>query len=305
MPRKKPKMFDPTFKVLVERYPVDWLKFTGVEPNGPVTLIDSDVSTLNAAADRVILVGEPSPWLANIELQASYDPQLPERVLFYSILLSRRHQLPVHSVIVLLRPEADGPAMTGTWSRIHPRTGEYLQFSYDITRVWEQSADELLKMGPGVFPLAGITDDAKDRLADIIPRCVARIDADFPTGIEGRELLTAEYVLLGLRHPAELVEQLLKGAIRMEESQTYQAILAKGISRGREVGREEGREVGREEGRATGLVQSILRIGHHRFRAEAPERVLRKLKRITDIAVLESIEERLLDVQSWDQLLTE
>src|SRR5436853_286015 len=111
-----PKQFDSTLKTLVERYPVDWLKFCGIEPHGSVSLIDSDVSTITASADRVIYVAEEQPWLANIELQARCDPGLPERTHFYSTVLSRRHNLPVRSVIVLLRREADGQMMTGNWS---------------------------------------------------------------------------------------------------------------------------------------------------------------------------------------------
>lgn len=162
------KQYDSTLKSLIERYPIDWLKFCGVAPLGPVSMIDSDVSTLTAAADRVIRVDEEEPWLANIELQASYDRHLPERSHFYSTLLSRQHGLPVRSIIVLLRREADGPAMSGTWSRSHPRTGPYLQFSFDVVRVWPQSADKLLQSGPGIWPLAAITDDAGTRLPDYL-----------------------------------------------------------------------------------------------------------------------------------------
>ena len=139
------KPYDSTLKSLVERYPVDWLNFCGLPPQGPVSLVDSEISTLTAAADRVIRVDESAPWLANIELQASYDSELAERTHFYSTLLSRRHGLPVQSVIVLLRPEADGLGMTGTWTRSHPRGGSYLHFSYDVIRVWSQSAEELLE----------------------------------------------------------------------------------------------------------------------------------------------------------------
>ncbi len=295
------KPYDSTLKSLIERYPMDWLRFCGVEPQGPVSLIDSDVSTLTAAADRVIRVDEPAPWLANIELQAGYDLRLAERTHFYSTLLSRRHDLPVCSVIVLLRPEADGPAMSGIWTRSHPRTGPYLQFSYEVIRVWPQSVDELMQAGPGIWPLATITDEAGPRLSDIISLTTARIESEFDTGIEGRELLAAEFVLLGLRYPAELIEQLLKGVTRMEESTTYQAILTKGLNRGRTQGRAEGHA----EGHAEGLAQSILRIGRHRFHSEPPSQIVQFLHTISDLAKLEALEDRALDATRWDELLLE
>ena len=293
------KQYDSTLKSLIERYPIDWLKFCGVAPHGPVSLVDSDVSTLTAAADRVIRIDEVEPWLANIELQASYDSQLAERTHFYSTLLSRRHSLPVRSVIVLLRREADGPAMSGTWSRSHPRTGSYLQFSFDVVRVWPLSADDLLQSGPGIWPLAAITDDAGLRLPDILSRSTARIEADFPKSIEGRELLAAEIVLMGLRHPAELIEQILQGVTRMEESSIYQAILNKGLTRGQIEGRVEGRV----EGRAAGLFESILRIGRHRFRTEPPQMLVQRLSTIKEIPTLEALEDRALDATNWDEML--
>lgn len=294
------KQYDSTLKLLIERHPIDWLTFCGVEPHGPVSLVDSDVSTLSAAADRVIRVDEVSPWLENIELQASYDSQLAERTHFYSTLLSRRHGLPVRSVIVLLRREADGPAMSGVWTRSHPRTGPYLQFSYEVVRVWPQAADELLKSGPGIWPLATITDDAESRLADIISLSTARIETEFPTGIEGRELLAAEFVLMGLRHPAEVIEPLLRGVTRMEESSTYQAILTKGEHRGITKGVAKGRV----EGRVEGMVLSILRFGRRRFRTEPSSLFVQRLNAITDMAVLEALEDRMLEANDWDELLT-
>lgn len=110
------KPFDATLKHLIERYPLDWLRLLHVDPEGDVMVVDSDISTLTAAADKVIRVDESEPWILQVEAQSSYDPSLPERMLYYSTLLSKRHGMPVRSVAVLLRPEADGRAMTGTWS---------------------------------------------------------------------------------------------------------------------------------------------------------------------------------------------
>jgi hypothetical protein len=106
-------------------------------------------------------------------------------------------------------------------------------------------------------------------------------------------LQAAEFVLLGLRHPAELIGKLLKGVTRMEASSTYQAILAKGMTRGLEKGIEKG------------LAASILRSGRHQFQTEAPPQFVQRLNAITDVRALEAIEDRLLEVASWDELITE
>lgn len=77
----------------------------------------------------------------------------------------------------------------------------------------------------------------------------------------------------------------------MKESTTYQAIL------------EEGREWGREEGRAEEAQSLILRLGQKRLGHPTPE-VEAALRAISDRAHLERIAERVLEVESWTDLLT-
>ena len=61
-------------------FPRDWLALAGVDPAGPVGLIDANLSTITAEADKVIRVGGDSPWLAHIEFQANRGPRLAPRL---------------------------------------------------------------------------------------------------------------------------------------------------------------------------------------------------------------------------------
>ena len=76
----------------------------------------------------------------------------------------------------------------------------------------------------------------------------------------------------------------------MEESTTYQAIIAKG------------RAEGRAEGQAVEARKILLRQGSKRF-GPADARARGAVEAITDIDRLEKLTERLLDVSSWDELL--
>ena len=49
---------------------------------GPVEVIDSDITALTAAADKVIRVGGPEPYLVNFELQSSHQTDLAETIWF-------------------------------------------------------------------------------------------------------------------------------------------------------------------------------------------------------------------------------
>ncbi|MCY2966364.1 MAG: DUF4351 domain-containing protein [Planctomycetota bacterium] len=76
----------------------------------------------------------------------------------------------------------------------------------------------------------------------------------------------------------------------MKESVTYQAILKEG----RAAGLEEGRE---EEARRILLVQGTKRFG------KPPVKIRKSIETITELAVFERLAVRLLDVDSWSDLL--
>jgi predicted transposase YdaD len=103
---------------------------------------------------------------------------------------------------------------------------------------------------------------------------------------------------MGLRYPADQIQALLQGVRNMRESSTYQAILAEGRTEGFEKGHEEGREAGREE-EARAL---LLRLGRKRF-GPPGRRVSSAIRRTTDLQRIEQLTERLLEVESWDELL--
>jgi hypothetical protein len=111
------KQFDATLRELIELDPVAWLRFLRVPFIDPdrVTAIDSNLSTVTAEADKVLWVGDPVPSIEHVELQASRDARLAERAHLYSALLGYRHGVPVRTALVLLRPDADRPELTGLW----------------------------------------------------------------------------------------------------------------------------------------------------------------------------------------------
>src|SRR4051812_10045885 len=100
-----PHRYDAAVKTLVEQYPADWLRSLGVPVEGPVTLMEADLSTVSADADKLLLVGRPEPVLVNLELQASRDPGLPYRLLVYASLALYRHRHKLLGLVVLLRRE--------------------------------------------------------------------------------------------------------------------------------------------------------------------------------------------------------
>lgn len=276
-----PKQFDATLKDLAESYPIDWLTQLELPATGPVALVDADVSTVTAQADKVLRIGGPNPWLLHMELQASRDPDLATRLLRYNVLLYGRHALPVHTAVVLLRPEADDPGLTGVVSYQSPHGRGGLEFRYQVLRVWQRPAETFLVGGLGTIPLAPLSGVSQDALPGVIHRMEERLTREAPPA-DAAKLWAATYILMGLRYSAEFTDQLFHGVRTMEESTTYQAIIAKG--------------------QAVEAIKILLRQGGKRF--GPPDALTRAtIEAIADIDRLEQLTERLLDVSSWDELL--
>src|SRR5437867_1368703 len=108
-----PRPFDVSVSYLIELDARGWLDWLKLPVDGPIESIESDVGTVLAEVDKVLRIGGPEPWLAHIEIQASDDPRLETRLLQYHALLHHRHGLRVETTVVLLRPDADNPRLTG------------------------------------------------------------------------------------------------------------------------------------------------------------------------------------------------
>jgi hypothetical protein len=164
------KPFDATMRKLIELEPAAWLRFLHISVSDPsrVMVIDSNLSTVTAEADRVLWVDEPAPWIEHVELQAARDLELPDRLHWYSTLLRRSRKVPVHTTIILLRPVADGPELSGTLE-FRNRHGEvYDWFGYDIVRVWQQPVDEVLAAGLPVLPLAPVSRVTAEKVHEVL-----------------------------------------------------------------------------------------------------------------------------------------
>ena len=283
------KRFDATLKHLQEHYPADWARFLGVRTTEPVEVINADLATVTAEADKVFRIAAAIPWLLHQESQVTYDPLLGWRVLKYNVLLTDRHGLPVQSGVVLLRPKADGPEMTGRVQRSLPDGRSYHDFRYDVVRLWQQPVEPILEGGLGTLPLAPLADVPKADLPSVVRRMEERLKREAPEA-QAKTLWASAYVLMGLRYAASLAEHLLRGVLSMEESVTYQLIV------------EEGKARGIAQGRAEEAKRLLLLWGRKRF--GAPDAATKAaLDSIDNLRRLEELSERLLEVKSWEELL--
>ena len=299
------KPYDASTRFLLESFPGAWPDYLGTARGWPIGVINADLSTVTSEADKVFRVEAPEPWLLHVELQSGYEADLPRRLVRYDVLLDDRHDLPVESVVVLLRQKADGPALTGTFPRHLPGRGAHLEFRYGVVRAWRQPVAAILEGGLGTLPMAPLSDVSPEALPGVIRRMEERISRE-ATPSDGRILWTATYLLMGLRYPKGVAQTLLQGVRGMKESVTYQAILeegeARGLARGKAVGKAEGRVEGMFEGKAEEGRRILLRIGRKRL-GEPPPELVAAIEAIGDAGRLEALVERVLEIERWGDLL--
>jgi predicted transposase YdaD len=294
------KPYDAALKAMLEVAPADWPRLAGF-PVEQAEVIDADVSTVTAATDKVIRLHGPAEGIMHFDFQAGPDATLPRRVHGYNALLEDRHELPVHSVVVLLRPEAQLRSITGVYERFFPGEREpYLVFRYQLIRVWELPAEQLLAGGLGTLSLAPLGAVTQAELPGMIERMKVKLAAPRYRQVAGR-LWTATKVLLGLRYERAFIEQLLRGVHGMKESVTYQAIVEEGVQKGLAQGLEKGLEKGRLEQTR----HLLLLLGKQHFGRPASAKVRAQLETVPSLEILENLSGRLLQVRSWDELLAE
>jgi predicted transposase YdaD len=286
--------FDVGTKELVWDEPTAWLERFGITGTGTVDVIDSDITTLSASADKVLRVSEPDPYLVNIEMQSYHDQDLVRTLWYRQVALDYRHNLPVLTVVVLLRKEANSPHLDGTYERTTPDGFQTNRYNYKTVRLWEDDPELYLNASVALLPLAPLADVSRADLPGVIQRMKVRIGQE-PRS-RAAKLFAVAYLLMGLRYADELTNQLFEGIEIMKESTTYQRILR------------EGRQEGRKEGETAGRVneaQRILRLqGTKRF-GEPSLATAAALEGIEDVGRLEALGERILDpdLHNWDDLL--
>ena len=214
--------FDVSTKELVWDDPASWLERFGLEPRGRVAVIDSDITTLSAAADKVIRVDDPDPYLVNIEFQSSHDLGLTRTLWFRQVALDYRHGLPVLTVLVLLRREANSPSLTGVYEWQLPDGRPTNRYHYQVVRLWREPAESFLTASVGLVPLAPLADVTESELPEVGRRMADRINRE--PSPRAAKLWTATYLLMGLRYPDGLADQILEGVQAMHASAGHEAV---------------------------------------------------------------------------------
>jgi hypothetical protein len=280
------KPFDATLKDLAAINPAQFLADIDGPVALPVRLLNVDLSTVTAAADIVFGLGKPLQDVVHIDAQAGPDADKHRDVLVYNALLHRQYRVPVHSILLLLRRQAQLAIQTGAIQYAsRPQRGK-MDFAYEIVPLWEKPVEVLLASGITTLPLAILCRypegmSLEDGMRWVLTQIVERLQREGTPELVQR-LITATFVLGGLRLNRSDVLAIFRGIPAMRESDTYQYIL--------------------DEGRAEGMQRIILTLGRIKL-GEPDESSRRALMELTDLDRLDRLGQRFLVVSNWRELL--
>src|SRR6516165_4755004 len=123
--------FDATLKDMGRESPLGFLATFDQPPALPVTLLNVDLSTVTSAADLILGLGDPLEEIIQMDFQASAAAWKHADLMVYNALLFAHYHVPVHTIVILLRPDAVHSNMNGV---IHyaarPQRGS-MSFSYE------------------------------------------------------------------------------------------------------------------------------------------------------------------------------
>lgn len=202
--------------------------------------------------------------------------------------MGHRHELPVRSVLLLVRPEANATAVTGQVRAVEPGAATpYLSFDYHVVRLWQEPLQPLLDGGLGTLPLAPLTDEAAADLRGVVLLADERIRGQARPE-ESDKMRAAMFVLLGLRYDRAVIEPLLREVPMLRESSVYEIWSGEGEARGRVAATRE-----------LVLDQAKLKFG------EPDEASRTRFEAITDLGRLKALNTRVLKAESWAELLAD
>lgn len=259
-----------------------------------------DKSTVSAATDVAFGFGDPLQQIVDINFQSGPDARLAARLLLYSAAYHHRYPVPVRSTVILLRPAADHSRLTGHLT--YQAAGSGVEFTYEVLRLWQQSLELFLGGGLALLPLAPLCQlppevPVAEALRQVIHRVDQRLVSEAPYA-RAVQLMTAAFVLTGMRADPATLEDIFRGVRVMIESSAFELF----EQRGWKKGLQEGLKEGLQEGQVEEARRLLLRWGGKRF-GEADDSVKNAIVAMNDLDRLERMLDVVSTLSSWEAVL--
>jgi len=293
----KTELFDRTLKHLVDFDPQNWASLTGLPSVVSGVPLSPELAATHQRVDALLSITMPDGQCAvHLEFQAGKDGrQVPKRLLEYSVGITTKHHLPVHTCVFLLTRSADSPALTGEYIRQISGQNPYLTFTYAVIRFWRVPLALLLVPGSSVAA-AGVLAEFGDLSYRDVGMAITQCITVIPDEQTRSEILGHAYTLAGMRCNPKKADTIFEKQLNMlEQSSTVQHLLR----RGRTEGREEGLALGILAGARKHFIETATL-----FFGSVPEDCTMRVNTAQE-ADISRWTSRLRNASSWDELLVD
>jgi len=276
--------FDATLTSILSEAPADLGAAFHLPVTEPAESLNVDLSTISAATDIAIGYGEPLQEIVDLNFQSGPDPYVDARLLLYNAAFYLRYHVPVRSILVLLRPKAEVPGLTGKLTYFAGK--KRVVFPYEVIRMWKEPIRPFLEGGLALLPLAMLCamppgKPLEHAMRDVVRAIDGRLAAE-PNYAEAVRIMTGAFRLAFLRVPKDRVESIFERASIMHEVVAWDQAV--------------------DEGRVLTARKAMLNIGEHLFGAPSAK-VANALVAINDPDRLDRMLKEIVRLKSWKALL--
>jgi len=218
-------MFDSVCKFLIETFASDFATWLLGEPITLTKLSPSELSLEPIRADALILL-QSEEVVLHIEFQTQPKVDIPFRMIDYRLRVYRRFPRKQMRQVVIYLQQTNSELVQQTTFTL-----EDTFHRFQVIRLWEQPTNVFFQ-SPGLLPFAVLSQ--ANNPTETLRQVAVQISQINDQRIQSNVAASA-FVLAGLVLNKEIIQQLLRKEL-MQESVTYQALIAEG----REEGIEEG-----------------------------------------------------------------
>ena len=291
--------YDTISKRLIQTYPQDFIRFTLERDDVEfLALLDTEQPTIDAhRADSFIRarIGEEDVVL-HYEFQTadSTDPPMPRRMAGYIGRAIEQYDLPIHSAVIYLRPDA-GRNDPGHYAQ--DRYGCQIVIQYKVIRLVEIEGQRVLDAGhTGLLPFASLMKSPEGMVSEAWFReCVDRA-TDLPIDESARgDFLAGLSVLGGLVHDREMIANLISKEGLMDlirESSFAQYLIEQEI--------EENKEQWIQQGERQSTLAGLLEVLEIRFGLVEAHPISDRIATIDDLQRLKQLHRTAIQVTSLE-----
>ena len=293
------KIFDVTLKEMLSE---DAGGFASVFqlPALPAKVLNVDLSTLTAATDVALGFGSPLAEIVDVNFQSGPDSAIASRCHLYSAALNFRYGVPIRTILVLLRSEANLKTINGNFTYQSGTSG--VNFRYEVVRLWKQPPDPFLTGGLNLLPLATLCRMPKEKpLEESLREVIREIDRRLVQECEyarAVRLMNAAFILTGMRVEKETLGPLFEGVTVMHKTSAYDQMVGEGMA----IGEKRGIAIGQKEGEVRTLQRTLLKMGIRKF-GEPDGATKETLTAIEDAERLDRFVDAFQTATSWQDLL--